>query len=163
MDLDEINCKIINLLQEDCRASLTDIAKTVGLSVDSTKKRIDKLRKEKIFFSKVQVRPRALGYPYIIDVKLKLRNYSEKTFHEFVEYVMNHPRVCEAFSISGEWNFSLVMMAKDHEDLARVCDEVKTKYSSIISDWTESLTTVAYKFEKYDLMKLREYEKNVQG
>ena len=52
--IDEKDCKILNLLQEDCRMSLTNIAKEIGLSVDSTKKRINKLihmvRMKKIVF-----------------------------------------------------------------------------------------------------------------
>ena len=37
--LDEKNCLILNLLQENCRISLTELAKRVDLSIDSVKKR----------------------------------------------------------------------------------------------------------------------------
>ncbi|MBN2421617.1 Lrp/AsnC family transcriptional regulator [Candidatus Woesearchaeota archaeon] len=158
VDLDKKNCLILNLLQEDCRMSLTDIAKKVGLSVDSVKKRIEKMRKEKIFNPKIQLRPRILGYPYIVDIKVKLHNYDHKKVQSFIEFVVKHPRIAEVFSISGEYDFTLVIIAKNHEDLARVSDEIKKKNSNLISEWSESLTTVAYKFETYDLLKLKEYD-----
>ena len=161
--LDEKNCLILNLLQEDCRMSLTEIAKRVGLSVDSTKKRIDKMLKEGIFYPKIQLRPRHFGFPYIVDVKIKLRNYTDQKIKEFVKYMNNHPRIAELFSISGEWDFTLVIIAKDHEDLAMISDEIRKKFGEIISDWTASLTTIAYKFEKYDMLNLKKYESKLGG
>ena len=111
MRLDKKNCLILNLLQIDCRMSLTDISKKVGLSIDSVKKRINKMIKGGIFFPKIQIRPRQFGYSYIVDVKVKLHNYNDKKIKGFIEYTMNHPRIVEVLSISGEWDFTLVIIA----------------------------------------------------
>ncbi len=154
MKLDEKNCIILNLLQEDCRMSLTEIAKRINLSVDSVKKRVAKMKKEGIFYPKIQIRPRQLGFKYVVDVKVKLHNYKEKEMQEFIEYTTNHPRIPEVLSLSGEWDFTLVIIAKDHEELGELTGQIRKKFGNIISDWTESLTTIAYKFEKYDLLKL---------
>ena len=154
MKFDKIDCKILELLQQDCRMSLTDISKKLNLSVDSTRKRVQKLLKEEIFYPKIMLRPRHFGYPNIVDVKIKLRNYNEKTINEFIEYTVNHPRITEVFSLSGEWDFTLVIISKDHEDLADITKKIREKFSGIISDWRESLTTIAYKFERYDMERL---------
>ena len=53
-ELDEKDCLILNLLQENCRMSLTDISKKVGLSIDSVKKRIKRMIKDDIFFPKIK-------------------------------------------------------------------------------------------------------------
>ena len=156
--MDEVNCRILNILQENCRASLTEIAKQVNLSVDSVKKRIDKLIKDQVFYPRIQLRPRHFGYPYIVDVKVKLKNFEKKRIDEFIKYVTAHPRVSEFFSFSGEYNFSIVLIAKDHGDLDVVSGEIKEKFSDIIGEWVEAITTIAYKFERYDLKQLMEYE-----
>ena len=117
MKLDEKNCIILNLLQEDCRMSLTEIAKRINLSVDSVKKRVAKMKKEGIFYPKIQIRPRQLGFKYVVDVKVKLHNYKEKEMQEFIEYTTNHPRIPEVLSLSGEWDFTLVIIAKDQKSL----------------------------------------------
>lgn len=157
-EFDEKDLHILNLLQEDARMSLTNIAKRIGTSVDTARSRLIKLQEKGVFFQKIQIRPRQLGYPYIVDVKIKLHNYDSKKIAGFIAYLEEHPRVAELFSISGEWDYTIVIIAEDHEDLARIGDEIRKKFSFIIKDWQESLTKVAYKFERYDLFKLRNYE-----
>ena len=159
--IDEKNCLILNRLQKNCRASLTSISKEVNLSVDSVKKRIDKMINEGVFYPTIQLRPRQFGYPYIVDVKIKLHNYNNTKIKEFITYSMKHPRIVEIFSISGEWDFTIVIIAKDHEDLAMLSSELRKKFGEIIGGWSESLTTIAYKFEEYNLTKLKKYESNL--
>jgi len=159
-ELDEKDCVILNLLQENCRMSLTDISKKVGLSIDSVKKRIKKMIKNDIFFPKIQLRPRNFGFKNIVDIKIKLRNYSEKDIKEFIEYLKENPNVAEVFSISGDWNFSIVIIAKDAIDLGKRTGEIRNKFSKIIDIWSESLTTCVYKFENYDMIKLMEKKEN---
>ena len=158
MKIDKINCQILNLLQENCRMSLTKISKKIGLSVDSTKKRMDKLQENGLFFPKIQIRPRSFGYHNIIDVKIKIQNYEEKRIKEFIDYCIKNPRIAELFSISGEWNFTLVLIAKDYKDQAEITNKIRTEFGDIIGSGSESLTTTAYKFEKYDILKLEGYE-----
>jgi len=157
--LDEKNCLILNLLQENCRMSLTEIANKVGLSVDSVKKRINKMLEKDIFFPKIQLRPRNFGFNNIVDVKIKLNNCSNDEVQKFVEYLINNPCVAEVLSISGEWDFTIVLLAKDSIDLGNISSSVRNKFNKIISEWSESLTTKVYKFENYDMIKLKNSEK----
>lgn len=159
MTLDQKNCMILNLLQQDCRMSLTKIAKEVGLSVDSVRKRIKKLVKDKVFFPKIQLRPRHFGFNNIVEIKIKLHNYSDKDMKEFVEYLQNHTRVTEIFSLTGEWDFSIVLIAKDGEDLAIIAEQIRNKFSNLINSWSESFTKVVHKFETYDMLKLHGHDK----
>ena len=156
--LDEKDCLILNLLQEDCRMHLTKISKKVGLSIDSVKKRIEKMIKKNIFFPKIQLRPRNFSFNNIIDVKIKLHNYDKQDITKFIDYLKNNQRVSEIFSVSGEWDFSIVVIAKDAIDLGEVTAEIREKFDKIIRDWSESLTTHAYKFEIYDMSKLMGYK-----
>ena len=87
--IDEKNALILNLLQEDCRMSLTKMAQKVGLSVDSVRKRLEKMKKWELFRPKVQVRPRNLGFSNVADIKIKLHNYSPKEMQELVEWTQN--------------------------------------------------------------------------
>ena len=154
--LDEKNCIILNMLQKDCRMSLTDIAKQVDLSVDSTKKRIEKMQKNNIFFPKIQLRPRHFGYNNIVDVKIKLRNHTNDDIDKFITFLKQHQRVVEIFQVSGSWDFSIVIIAKNGEDLGTLSSEIRSAFSSIITEWAESLTTFAHKFEEYNMLKLAE-------
>ncbi|MBD3249372.1 AsnC family transcriptional regulator [Candidatus Woesearchaeota archaeon] len=156
--LDKKACLILNLLQQDCRMSFTDIAEKVGLSVDSVKKRISKMKQDGIFYPKVQLRPRHFGFPNLMDVRIKLHNYTSEELNDFVEYLRDEPKVAEAFSLSGEWDFALVMLSKDADDLVLMSNKIRDKFSKIINTWSSSLTTRAWKFEDYDMLKLMGYD-----
>jgi len=158
-ELDKKDCVILNLLQEDCRMSLTDISKRVGLSIDSVKKRINRMIKDNIFFSKVQLRPRNFGFCNIVDVRIKLHNYSKDDYETFRSYLKKNPHISEIFSISGHWDISIVIIAKDALHLGRITREIRNDFNSIIESWTESLTTGVCKFENYDMVELMDHDK----
>ena len=94
----------------------------------------------------------------IVDIKIKLHNYSKKDIDSFIEFLIKNPNVAEVFSVSGEWDFSIVMLAKDAYHLGKINEDVRGKFSKIIKDWSESLTTTAYKFEAYNMIKLMRHE-----
>jgi len=152
--LDGKDVRMLNLLQKDCRVSFTEMARQIGLSIDATKKRYHKMIEAGFFYPKIQLRPRQLGFPNIVNVRLKVRGYNKKLLREFIDYLTEHPRVPELFSVSGQWDYSLVIIARDNEDLAKVSKEIRERFSTIIHDWQESLTTMVYKFEQYDVSKL---------
>jgi Lrp/AsnC family transcriptional regulator, leucine-responsive regulatory protein len=153
-NLDEKDCMILNILQINCRTPLTKIAKTVGLSIDSVNKRIKRMLRDNIFHPKIQIRPRNIGYANIVDVKIRLQYSSEKEVREFISYLEAHPRVSEVFSTSGDWDFSIVIIAQNALDLGNITSEIRYKFGKMITSWTETLTTNSHKFEYYDMCKL---------
>jgi len=155
-NLDEIDCKILNLLQKNCRISLTDISKNVNLSVDSVKKRVDKLIKLEIFYPKIQLRPGYFGYKNVLEIKIKLHNNSEKETVDFIEYLKNSPYIVELISISGYADYTVVIIAKNSVEMGKLTSKIRMMFSKIIDQWNESLTTRVYKFEEYDMNKLKE-------
>jgi len=155
-NLDKKDCIILNILQENCRTSLTDIAKQVSLSIDSVKKRIKKMEGI-MFHPRIQIRPRSLGFSNIVDIKIKLNIHSKEDVNKFIEFLQKHPRVAEIFSVSGEWDLSIVIVSKDAADFEDVVSEIKSRFGKVINEWSESTTLRAYKFEKYDMIKLMKF------
>ncbi len=153
-DLDKKDCIILNILQNNCRTSLTKIAQEVSLSIDSVKKRIKKMEENKIFHPRIQIRPRNFGFVNIVDVKIKLYNHSKKIQKELIGYLLKNPRIPEVFSVSGEWDLSIVIISKDANDLDDIISDIKGRFGDIINSWNESMTLKAYKFETYDMKKL---------
>ncbi|MBW2975064.1 Lrp/AsnC family transcriptional regulator [Candidatus Woesearchaeota archaeon] len=152
-DFDEKDGIILNILQDNCRTSLTEISKKVDLSIDSVKKRIRKMENV-IFHPRIQIRPRSLGFSNIVDVKIKLSNHSKEEIDSFIKYLQDHPRIAEAFSVSGEWDLSIVIISRDADELDNITSSIKSKFGKIIGSWCESTTLKAYKFEKYDMERL---------
>lgn len=155
MDIDSKNCEILQILHKNSRTSLTEIAKKVGLSIDSVNKRIQKMIENKIFSSTIIMRHRYCGFNNVVEVKIKLQNLHEKEEYErFINFLKEYPRVTEVFSIAGEGDISMVFITKNALEQGKITHEIRTKFGKIIGSWSESLTITAHKFEDYNFKKL---------
>ena len=151
MELDKRDRQLIGLLQENGRAQLTDLAKALGLSIDSTHKRLKKLIANKAIFIKALVYPKAIGYDLIANVQIKLNNISEEELTKFIAYLKSHPNVIELLSILGDYDITCVFIAKNTEELETTYREVRYKFKSLIADWRSVINLKLHKFEEYDL------------
>ncbi|HLD57513.1 MAG TPA: Lrp/AsnC family transcriptional regulator [archaeon] len=149
--IDEKDKKILMILQEDGRESLTKIARKVGLSVDSVKKRMGNL-KEKGIIDKIGVwiNPNALGYNLIVDNKIKLHNITKVEREEFIQYLKNNRNVIDLLSIIGDYDLTCVIIAKNANDYEIISTEIRQVYNKLIADWTSMLILKPHKFEEYN-------------
>lgn len=153
-NLDKKDLIILDLLQKNCRMKLTAIAKEANLSIDSVKKRIEKMIKSKIFYPRIQLRPRNFGFVNILTVNMRLQYDSEEEFLRFIAYLKSHPRVVEIIQTAGEWDLSIVVISKDAIEFGKILSEIRAKFGKIIVATTTLLTINNYKFEEYDMMEI---------
>jgi len=149
--LDEKDRKILMVLQGDGRTSLTVIAKKVGLSIDSVHKRMKEMKRKEVYSSGIFIDPRRIGFPLVADIKIKLRNITEKEKENFIKHLIGHPRVIELLSVMGDFDLTLVLIAENTDELDRISTEIRQKYSEMIADWKGFLVLKTHKFEYYDL------------
>ena len=147
--IDEKDKKILHVLQENGREHLNKIAKKVGLSIDSTHKRIKIMIEKGIFVPTILINPRVIGFPLIADVKIKLKNVSQKALDDFISHMKKHPRCIELLSIMGDYDFTLVLIAKDGDELEKLSTEIRQKYKDLIDEWKSNLVLKTHKFEEY--------------
>lgn len=149
--LDEKDKKILQILQKNGREQLTVIAKKVGLSIDSTHKRIKEMRRKEIFSPSIFINPRAIGFPLVADVKIKLKNVSEVERQKLIKYLQEHDRVTELLSVMGDYDFTCVLIAKDSNELEEISTRIRQKFKDLIDEWKGILVLKTYKFEEYNL------------
>ena len=147
--IDEKDKKILHVLQENGREHLNKIAKKVGLSIDSTHKRIKIMIEKGIFVPTILIDPRVIGFHLIADVKIKLKNVSQKALDDFISHLKKHPRCIELLSIMGDYDFTLVLIAKDWDELEKLSTEIRQKYKDLIDEWKSNLVLKTHKFEEY--------------
>jgi len=97
-----------------------------------------------IFHPRIQIRPRNFGFANIVDVKIKLGNHSKDEKNKLIRYLQENPRVAEIFSVSGEWDLSIVIISKDAADLENITSEIKNRFGKIINSWNETITLRSY-------------------
>lgn len=149
--MDKKDKKLLMLLQENSRESLTNLAKKVDLSIDSTHKRLKKLIKTGIVdrFGTF-INPKVIGYDLVVDVKIKLHNVTEQEVKDIIGYLTKHPNCIELISVSGDFDLTCVLIAKNSKELNDLSYNIRQKFKNIIADWKTSFNLEVFKFEWYD-------------
>ena len=157
--LDKKDIIILELLQKNCRTKLTAIAKEAHISIDSVKKRIEKMIKNNIFYPKIQLRPRNFGFINVLTVNMRLQYDSEDELLKFISYLKSHPKVVEVLQTVGEWDLSIVIISKDAVEFGRIISEIRGKFGKIIVSVSTLLTVNSHKFEEYDVAAILGFNK----
>lgn len=151
MEIDEKDRKIINILAENGRAKYTAIAKTVGLSVDATKKRVDALVKAGVIKPTVILNFDAVGLHAASHVYIKVAPPSEAKYEEFIAYLKKNSRILYVMFMLGEYDIYLVVLAKDTKELGEIKHEIRQKFPDVIKDWKEVIVSGWAKYEEIKL------------
>ena len=120
--MDDIDRRILDILQRDAKISQARIAETVGLTTPSVNERIKKLETRGFIrrFSAL-LDPRLVGVPLVahVDVLLEHPRF-ERPFLEEIEALLD---VQECYAISGDFGYRLKIRARDTDHLEAVLRE----------------------------------------
>ena len=101
-ELDHIDAKILNLLRENARMPLKEIAEHVFLSSPAVSARIERLEKEGYITGyQVKLNPALLGYPIKAFINLEVEPVQKKEFYPYTEKVRN---VVECNCVTGDYS-----------------------------------------------------------
>ena len=121
--LDAVDQKIIELLQENARISIKDIAAQVFLSSPAVTSRIERLEKNgKINGYHAEVNPEAKGYNVKAFINLDLNPIQKKDFYPFVESV---PNVVECNCVTGDYAMLLEVQFANTGELDKFIDKLQ--------------------------------------
>jgi Lrp/AsnC family leucine-responsive transcriptional regulator len=150
--MDKKDKKLLTLLQENSRESLTVLSKKLSLSIDATHKRLKKLHASGIILKfGIFIDPKALGFDLVANIQIKLHNISEEELEKFINYLKNCNNVIELISTLGNYDLTCVIIAKNTEELEKISREIRQKFRSIIADWKSVINLKVHKFEEYSL------------
>ena len=147
---DELDRKIFNVLNQDGRATLKEIAKEVGTSIDTAKRRLERMKETGAIMKIIAIpNPEFFGYPLFGHVYIKFQNYTEEKAKKFEAYVKNHPQIMMNLHMVGEYDTYLVMFAKGTAGLQSLKNDMRQKFSDFIADWKEMVVADVGKYEEY--------------
>lgn len=112
--LDDIDRKILTLLQKDSRLTLQAISDRVGLSPSPCHRRI-KLLEERGVIARytVTVDQREVGLPVSVFVSVKLSQQTEENLQRFAKAVSHWPEVLECYLMTGARDYLLRVVVSD--------------------------------------------------
>ncbi|RZS32302.1 AsnC family transcriptional regulator [Herbihabitans rhizosphaerae] len=100
MDLDEIDWRILDLLQADGRLSFSEVGRRVALSAPAVTERVRRLEQRGVITGfRATVDPRAVGLPVEAIVRVRVRSLDTPRFRQ---HVLALPQAMDADHVTGE-------------------------------------------------------------
>ncbi|MGD8289788.1 MAG: Lrp/AsnC family transcriptional regulator [Gemmatimonadota bacterium] len=154
--LDEIDKKLLDLLQADGRMSQQDLADAVGLSSPATGERIRKLVQHGIIksFSAV-LDADALGHGVTAFIFVSIDG--SEYFPEFVEHSRETPEILECHAITGAGSHMLKIRTSSTSSLERLLATIQS-WPGVSSTTTSVVLSVAKESLKVPLDQLPDTE-----
>ena len=117
VDLDRVDRKILALVQRDATLSHAEIAERVGASSASCWRRIKAMEAAGYLIGSVRlVDPNRVGRGVTVICNVRAKDFSPAASQAFEEFVRDSPEVVECYSMSGDWDFLLRIVASDVAD-----------------------------------------------
>lgn len=119
--LDEIDHKILHLLQENCRQSISVVADQVGLSTSACHRRIGLLESRGIIDRyAARLNGEKLGYNMTFYVEVTLEGQSEAILSAFEKDAITRPEVLECHLMTGAADYLIKVAAPNTKDYERL-------------------------------------------
>ena len=116
-ELDRIDCMLLRLMQENARLPAEKIGATVGLSPSAVQRRIARLRETGVIAAEVAILdPKAAGFPLSMIVDIEVERERPELLAEFKRWIRREGAIQEAWYVTGDSDFVLVVTARDVED-----------------------------------------------
>lgn len=122
--LDEVDTRILHVLEQDGRISTAELARQINLSPSSTAERVRRLVGSGVIRGfRAVVDPEAVGLPILAIVRLRYPSGHYKPFYDLVD---NLPQVTEAHHVTGEDCFILKIHAESMAALEKTNAKLAT-------------------------------------
>lgn len=116
--LDDIDKKIIRILQENGRITNLQLSQEVGLSPAPTLERVRKLENSKIIQSyHANIDPLKMGYGMKVLIQISLLRQKGNAMERFQSQILEIPEVVECEQVTGDFDYLLKVLVRDVSEL----------------------------------------------
>jgi DNA-binding Lrp family transcriptional regulator len=116
--LDDIDRRVLELLQRDARLTSAELARQVKLSPPGLQKRLKKLQETGVITESVAlVRREAVGLDLLCFVQVTLAHHQPDSVSSFREAIRAMPEVLECHHLTGEFDYLLKVVVRNHRHL----------------------------------------------
>jgi len=116
--LDEIDCQILTLLQDDGRISNAELARRIDLSPPATYMRVKSLEEKGYMRRYVTLlEPEKVGYDLMCFVQVTLQLHSLEQIQTFRQVIQGMSEVLESHHVTGEYDYLLKVVVRNRKEL----------------------------------------------
>jgi Lrp/AsnC family leucine-responsive transcriptional regulator len=146
VDLDEYDRKILNILREDGRITVTELAQRIGLSKTPCQQRLKRLIDARVIIGfTALIDPAKLALDHVAFTEVKLSDTRETALEEFNAAVRRIPEVEECHMIASSFDYLLKVRTADIR-----------KYRIVLGERISSLPHVASTSTYISMQTIRE-------
>ena len=114
MKLDDIDKAILEILQEDSKMGIKEIALQVGLTTTPTYERIKRLERSNIIEGyTVKINKKELGKSLQVFCHVSLKEHNSELIEVFEEQIVALPQVSQCYHIAGDHDYALLIEVSD--------------------------------------------------
>src|SRR3989339_269530 len=139
--LDDLDIKVLKILQKEGRTKRNELADAAGLSIPAISERLNKLEEKKIiegYFAKLN--RKAFGYDIMAYILVMME--SSKHYKGLISKVEKIPQIVECHSVLGEGSHLLKAILKNTESLEKLLGEIQSWPGIISTKTTFVLSTI---------------------
>lgn len=115
--IDEFDRKILRILQQVPAITMAELAEAVGLSQTPCWRRMKLLEAAGLIARRaVILDPKKLGFSVDVFAHVRIGRHDEDSLDAFEAQVREHPAIVECFSMSGESDYLMRILARSIED-----------------------------------------------
>jgi len=130
--LDEIDKRILRVLQRDGRIANNDLAREVGLSPSPCLRRVKLLEEAGVIDRYVAVlNPAKVGKGLTFFTRIRLDQQDEETLQTFAKEILKLPQVLECYFMLGDYDAMIRVVAADIEDYRRFQSEYLSRIKGV--------------------------------
>jgi Lrp/AsnC family transcriptional regulator len=130
--MDDIDRRILSALQADAGIGNSDLAERVGSSTASVWRRIKAMEASGLLKQSVRLLDQqALGYGVNVLCNVRVRSHARDVRIAFETFVEGRPEILECFSMSGDWDYLLRIVAADVSGYERFLMNILLEHPSV--------------------------------
>ncbi|GHA55205.1 AsnC family transcriptional regulator [Amylibacter ulvae] len=112
--LDDLDRRILRILQDDANISSAELAERAGASAPSCWRRVERMQADGVILDKrVEIDAKALGFAVEVSLRITLDKTQSNAFDVFINAARDVPEVSEIQTFLGRVDVRLTVLARD--------------------------------------------------
>jgi Lrp/AsnC family transcriptional regulator len=114
IELTSQDIKILELMQQDCDRSSSEVAERLNMSQSPAWRRINRLEQQGVIEKKVAIlNKKVLGMELVAFTTINLSQAGRKNMEMFEQAIKQLDEVVECYTMTGAWDYMLKVVVKD--------------------------------------------------
>ncbi|MFD2207550.1 Lrp/AsnC family transcriptional regulator [Kiloniella antarctica] len=123
-DLDQVDRKILNILQNNCKITNVELAEMAATSAPSCLRRVKRLRDEGYIEREVAlVNPEKVGASLVAISEVRLTGHNLQAREKAIQTIRNIPEVTQCYNVTGDKDLLFIAILTDMADFEETITE----------------------------------------